>query len=330
MIVYPEDKPVIRNLHTFYVNSANLLQYYQQQVGTGCIHFHGTKAQGVLFFTPHTVVNSHFSDDNLDIEGQAAAERLLQMGPSDDMQIHVFEIPADQHEFWSQMQSAKAIYTNLSNEFTDLMKLLKKMAGEQLNGYIDVNLPTDGEQGRIFLIDGKFAGVTYSGSNGRLLTGKNDLETLVRKTNQAEGSFNVYSIASAAEPTEASSPPEAAPGNNLEALGQLLLLFETIVREAKNAKGDFHTCLKKKFVQNVDQFSFLDPFAGEFEYQNGTITFTGKADDAMLAKGVITALLDLSEEMDLVTLLPAKLSAWQQKYGDKLKQWGLNDHFPTA
>jgi hypothetical protein len=330
MVVFPEDKPVIRGLQACYVDSAKLVQYYQQQVGSGCIHFQTANGEGVLFFGPDAVVNSHFSDGNLDLDGQAAADRLFQPGPSEDMQIHVYEIPADQHAFWSQMQSAKAIYSNLSTEFTDLVKLLKKMAGEHLSGYIDVNLPTAGEQGRIFLIDGKFVGGSYSGSNGRLLPGKSELEVLIRKANQTEGSFNVYSIGTPAEQVNATSSPVSSPGDNLKPLEQLLSLFETMVREAKDIKCDFQTCLKKKFVQHVDQFAFLDPFAGEFDYQNGVVSFTGKVDDALLAKGIITALLGLSEDLGLKELLPVKLSAWQQQYRSELKQWGVTDDFPTV
>lgn len=330
MVVFPEDKPVIQNIYASYVDMAKLVACYQQQIEAGCVHLQAAQAEGVLFFNRHGIVNSRFRDQNRELEGQAAADQLLQ--PSGDMQIHVYEISAEQQAFWSQMQSAAAIYTNLSTEFTDLAKLLKKMAVEKLTGYIDVNLAQPAEQGRIFLVEGKFIGGTYGWSSGRLQPGKEDLETLIRKAAQAEGTFNVFSIASKAPQgeTAAESAPGLPPTNDLVALAQLLAMFEQMVSESKTAKGDFQTHLKKKFVQNVDRYAFLDPFAAEFDYHDGAISFNGNADESQLAAGVVTALAALADELDLNRLLPPRLKAWRERFGDQFEQWGLAGYFPAA
>ena len=330
MVVFPEDKPVIQNIHASYVDMAKLVTYYQQQIEAGCVHLQAAQADGVLFFNKHGIVNSRFRDQNRELDGREAEDQLLQ--PSGDMQIHVYEIAAEQQTFWSQMQSAVAIYANLSTEFTDLAKLLKKMAVEKLTGYIDVNLVQPGEQGRIFLVEGKFIGGTYAWSSGRLLPGKQDLETLIRKAAQAEGTFNVFSIASNAPPSETEDTPVqgSLPADGLDALTKLLALFEQTVSESKTAKGDFQTHLKKKFVQNVDRYSFLDPFAAEFDYHDGAITINGNIDEAQLAEGVITALAALADELDLSRLLPPHLKSWRERFGDKFEKWGLAGFFPAA
>jgi hypothetical protein len=330
MVVFPEDKPVIRNIHASYVDMAKLVAYYQQQMDSGCIHLQAAHAEGVLFFNRQGIVNSHFSDQGRQLDGQAAQDQVMQ--PSGDTQIHVYDIPAEQQAFWSQMQSAVAIHTNLSTEFTDLVKLLKKMAVEKLTGYIDVKLAQPGDEGRIFLVEGKFIGGTYTWSTGRLLPGKEDLESLIRKTAQAEGTFNVFSIASSAPSakTEEVPAPPPPPVGDLEALAQLLALFEQMVSESRSTKGDFQTHLKKKFVQNVDRYAFLDPFAAEFDYHDGAITFNGNVEEAQLAEGVLTALAALADDLDLRRLVPPRLKAWQENFEDKFSRWGLAGYFPVA
>ena len=101
-----------------------------------------------------------------------------------------------------------------------------------------------------------------------------------------------------------------------------------MVSESKAVKGDFQTCLKKKFVQHVDRYSFLDPFAAEFDYHDGAIDFNGKAEEAQLAEGVLTALASLAKELDLTPLLPEKVKPWKKRFADKYNQWRLADYFP--
>ena len=330
MVVFPEDKPVIQNMHASYVDMAKLVAYYQQQIEAGCVYLQTDQADGVLFFNQHGIINSRYKDQHRELDGKAAEDQLLQ--PSGDMQIHVYEIAAEQQTLWSQMQSAVAIYANLSTEFTDLAKLLKKMAVEMLTGYIEVNLVQPGEQGRIFLVEGKFIGGTYAWSSGRLLPGKEDLENLIRKAAQAEGTFNVFSIASNASQRETKDTPApgSAPAAGLEALSQLLAQFEQMAAESKIAKGDFQTQLKKQFVQNVERYAFLDPFTAEFEYHDGSVVFIGNTEEAQLAEGVLTALAALANELDLNRLLPPRLKAWRERFGDKFEQWGLAGYFPAA
>ncbi len=330
MVVFPEDKPVIRNIHASYVDMAKLVAYYQQHMDSGCIHLQAAKAEGILFFNHQGVVNSHYSDDSRNLDGKAAQDWLLQPPASGDMHIHVYEIPAEQQAFWSQMQSAVAIYSNLSTDFTDLVKLLRKMAVEKLTGYIDVILAQPGEQGRIFLVDGKFIGGSYDWATSRLLPGKEDLEVLIRKTAQVEGTFNVFSIAQPAREADGATPSASQSADDQEALAQLLSLFEQMVSECKTAKGDFQTYLKKKFVENVDRYAFLDPFTAEFDYHDGAISFSGNVDDALLAEGIVAALAGLTDDLNLNELLPPRLKAWKKRFGDNFKQWALADYFPSA
>lgn len=62
--------------------------------------------------------------------------------------------------------------------------------------------------------------------------------------------------------------------------------METVIKANKRIKGDFETLLNKKFVDKVDQYDFLDPFAAEFRYVNGEVIFTGKAIQKELVKEI--------------------------------------------
>jgi hypothetical protein len=107
------------------------------------------------------------------------------------------------------------------------------------------------------------------------------------------------------------------------ALEELLGLFEAVVSSAKTSKGEFHTILKKRFLELAETYHFLDPFRGEFEYSNRKIKFTGKASDEDLMKGILAAVRGLADDLGLATQFQTKSAAWFQKYGAKLNDFGI-------
>ena len=106
-------------------------------------------------------------------------------------------------------------------------------------------------------------------------------------------------------------------------LEELLVIFERTVRDNKRVKADFNKSLKKKFMEKADKYSFLDPFAAEFEYSNQKISYRGTAKDEVLAKGIIESIKELANELNTVDQLYEYLVPWTEKYSQKLKGFGV-------
>lgn len=323
MFVFPEDKPVIRGIHSVYVDMPRLIQHYQQEVPSGCIRFQGQKAKGLLFFKNQSMIDGLFKQDDQLISGPKAVNNLLQACADTQFSIDVLEITPEQMPFWAGVQAAEAIHSNLSTEFTDLKKLLKKLSGEKLTGYIEVRIDEKDETGRIFLIGGKFIGGTYSWTHHRLSRSKEGLEKLVGQTKTAEGLFTVYKVVKS-DPSDQSEPQEPKPAQSeagLKALETLMQTAESIVADDKKAKRDFQTLIKKKFVQFVDKYAFLDPFAAEFDYRNGKITYSGTADEKSLAIGVLASLQSVMDDCGLSQPFLEKLSTWKDQHDAQAQAW---------
>ena len=103
----------------------------------------------------------------------------------------------------------------------------------------------------------------------------------------------------------------------------LLLIFERIVRGNKKIKADFDTLLKRKFVDNVDKYDFLDPFAAEFQYAKGKVKFTGKANEQQLTKGVVESVYELAEDLGMLSQLQNDLLPWAEKYQPEIEKFNL-------
>ena len=58
-------------------------------------------------------------------------------------------------------------------------------------------------------------------------------------------------------------------------LQEVLSQAEKLVDGASRIKGLFLKVFKESLLEKSEEFTFLDPFAGEFEYREGAIQFTG-------------------------------------------------------
>ena len=93
---------------------------------------------------------------------------------------------------------------------------------------------------------------------------------------------------------------------------ELLKIFEETVFEKKKIKADFSKLLKKIFVENAEKYAFLDPFAGEFEYANRQIKFSGSATDQELINAIANSLRQLAQELGLIPQFLENSADWSE------------------
>ncbi|MFO7784680.1 MAG: hypothetical protein ACQET7_13740 [Thermodesulfobacteriota bacterium] len=327
MIIVPKEKPVIQGLNTYYLNVGRLIEHCQGELGCGGIHFHSASGEGVIFFDKDDILNGLYQgkDGNL-LKGNEAVEKLLATVDEFNFTVNVYSIEPEKAYFWANIPSAEAIHRDLSTEFTDLDGLIKKMASEKLTGYIEVSIKDGEENGLIFFIDGRIIGGSYSWTQGELNGSQESRNELVEKTKQLGGLFHVSRIsASKAASSPKTAPDTDASGDDVIApLQELLELFERTVRAGRFYKGDFNTALKRKFVEKADAYSFLDPFAGDFEYADSTIRFRGEASPAELMSGVTESVKELARELGAWSRFSRDMGPWADKYRGLMSRYGIS------
>ena len=325
MVVIPKQQPVLENLNIYYLDIRKLLEHFQGEIGSGGIYFKSHKAEGVIFFDQDHLVSGFFQDKEVTISGTEAVEHLLAAGNEYDFTVTIYQIEPEEVYYWASIPTAEKIYKDLSTEFTDLEGLIKKMGAEKLTGYIDVTISKGNENGLIFLINGKIMGGAYSWGNGTPSPSKKNQELLIQKTKELGGNFNVCRIS--LKNTRSDDQPVAEEVIQSETaivmLEALLGIFEKVIRE-KNKKADFQKLLKQKFVENADRFTFLDPFAGEFEYAEQKITFSGRVTNRDLVDGVVTAVKEMARELGMQSALIDDLDLWTKEFADELAKYDVS------
>ena len=326
MVVIPRQQPVLENLNIYYLDVRKLLEHFQGEIGSGGIHFKSHAAEGVIFFDQDQLVSGFFQDKEISISGNDAVERLLAAGDEYNFSVNIYKIGPEEVYFWASIPTAEKIYKNLSTEFTDIEGLIKKMSAEKMTGYIDVTIGNGKEKGLIFLINGKIMGGSYSWGNGAPSPSKENQDLLILKTKELGGTFNVCRIAIKNAQTD--NQPIALEPNKPQAaiamMAELLSIFETLVGRKSKKRADFQKLLKQKFVENAERFSFLDPFAGEFEYAEKKIALSGRVSDQDLVDGVFTVVNEMARDLGLQPALIENLDAWSQKYADELAVYDVS------
>jgi hypothetical protein len=148
---------------------------------------------------------------------------------------------------------------------------------------------------------------------------------LIRKTKETPATFTVCRIplskmqAEGQGRTSFSRPSGAVLGM----LEELMVIFEKTVISRKKMRTDFTKILKKKFVENAEKYAFLDPFAGEFEYANRKIDFSGAASDKELTDGVINSIRELAQELGMLPQLLDTCTEWSDKYAKQLEKFSV-------
>ena len=323
MIVIPKEKPVLENLNSYYLDPHKLCEHFQGEIGSGCIYFKSSAAEGIVFFDKDDILNGEFQEKGVEMTGKRAVKAIFDQGRQKNFSVNIYKIEAEKVYFWASIPTAKKIYSDLSTEFTDLEGLIKKMGSEKLTGCIDASIGDGNAGGILFFNNGVPAGGSYSWTEGKADDSRESMELLINKTKEFGGLFHVSRIPAPGKSNAAAMPmPAEKPFDIIPALEEFLDTFETCASSGRKSKTGFIPLLKKKFVEKADKYPFLDPFAAEFEYSDKKIHFYGSADKNTLATGLLECCRELAAEIDVIDHLRKELAPWLSRYARRFRGWG--------
>lgn len=338
MIVIPKETPVITDLNSYYLKIDKLFEHYQGVIDAGCMFFKSPSSEGVVFFDEEHLINGVYQTKKTVINGEKAIDLLMGEADINNFLITIFEIIPERITFWANLTNAEDLYKDLSTEFTDLESLIKKMSAEKLTGFIEVNFG-EADTGIMFFLNGELIGSSSSEKKGELMREQEFHQTLIDKSRDKTAMLNVKKVTleqivenykAKPEPVEDKQKPfeldqvaveetkQDEPLRIIEMLQQLMFIYEKFISGNKKINDDFDTILKRKFMQKLDKFDFLDPFAAEFEYSNGKIEYSGTESDEVIADGLIECITEISEENNMQKWLSKHLLPWKEKYSNEI------------
>jgi hypothetical protein len=184
---------------------------------------------------------------------------------------------------------SRPVHENLDTAYVNLAALLRYLQQREFLGRVHVEL--DEYTADVFLNAGEQPRVRETDHTTRRQSeGEAALQRLLVRSQQPGGLVSVYEKnteetnvedSPALPPVPVESPAESAGGSVEEREWSELMslsgeLIGTIERAALSAGADFASIFRSVRLEMADDYSFLDPAAGRFDYSNGVVQFRGQ------------------------------------------------------
>ncbi len=330
-MIFPKGEVVHKNLSTTYTNLSALLDTLKLEGFCGTIEMDFPEARGFLFIDSGKIINGEIrtGKDSGRVIGQEAARALLAFSKQKDGVLSIYRLPPEQVALIANNLNSEVLFKNLSTHFIHLDQFLQKMKEERHTGFIEVMTKEHHPMGVLFIEGGEPVEMFTTPKTGHSIFGHMSIPIFIENATKQGAFFNVYGkkglppqVKEIATGKEESVPVEGeggVPAEREEGFKEILLLFQEFLSNAErlvdtlSSGGTFKKGFKKALIEKSEEFGFLDPFAGEFEYMNGTIRFTGEAGKEDFARGIIesfrSALTHFEEKLPKEKMVSLKLKA---------------------
>ena len=335
-MMFPKDRTVYANLNTSFTDFDELMLDLRGKRITGYVVVSFKAYDGVLFVEAGETIAALEQEGDSRSTGEDAAARVTTRAHEKGGSVNVFTLAPEILRLLVRVVDAEPLYRDLTSSFTSLDRLIAKLEEDRLSGYIEVVLNDARGGAVIFFENGRVLECVFSAENQNV-TGPEVVSTVIHATGSIGGSFNVYRVpAPAAAPVPATAE-EGTAANAVEAEVDPLAVWSEIVSTVESVvdglskPGRFATTFKEVLVGRAPNYPFLDPFAAEFAYHDGKVTFDGPV-PRDFNKGLGDCLSDSISRLafqlkraDLETRIRARLTDLGERYSAVIEKFQISD-----
>jgi hypothetical protein len=364
-MMFPKGEIRHQNLLTAYTDVSALLSALKSEGFSGIVEIEFPEKGGAIFIDSGEILNAEIKgkgDEERRI-GQEAIQAFLSFSSQKNGVLHVYQLPPEQVALVTSHIQYEVLFKELSTDYTRLDRLLLKLKEDKHDGFIEVLTKEKKALGVLFVEGGDLVEMFTLPESGPSVFGRKSIPAFVESVSKQGGAILNVCKSWNKSPRREKPVPESKPVSEgkpvlesktilenkplaggkerlkeiIPILQETLSIVERLV-DGASRNGTFIGTFKKCLIEKAEAFSFLDPFAGEFEYQDGTIRFSGEAGEKEFAKGILeclsTTLMLLEKELPKNKMLSLKLgaeirSAWEP-HSDTLRRLGLAEVFSSS
>lgn len=352
-MISPRGEAVHKNLSTAYTDVPALLDTLKLGGFSGTIEIDYPEMRGFFLIDSGDVVNGEVRKEGNPerITGPEAVQALHSVSQQKDGILSIYRLAPEQVAIISNNLHHALLFESLSTKFVQVDQFLLKLKEEDLTGFIEVLDQERHPLGVLFLDGGEPIEMFSTPKTGPPVFGRRSIPSFIDTSFRQGAFFNVYGRKD--EPPRDQedlkedelllAPKEREPGRSAEGFEERLALLQEFLSGAEKlvdglfSEGTFRAAFKKASVDQAEAFGFLDPFAGEFDYHHGTISFKGEAGGEEFVKGVAecfrTALAHLEAAFPREKMVSLKLKAgiesFIENHEEQLKRFGAKETFQS-
>jgi hypothetical protein len=243
----------------------------------------------------------------------------VENGSACNFRISVFRLSARAVYYWASIPAAESSGRELSAEAVDLDGLIERLVSERVSGYVAA---TDGQrEAAIFFDQGRIIGGAYPWSGGDFSHEPAHPEQFVLWCKERKALCRVARIPRSL--VKGGETPAGSEADTLTMLEELIGLAEEVLT-VKRVQPGFDRRLKQKFLAKAERFPFLDPFAGEFEFFDRKIRFSGDTPHRELVEALTETVTELAAEAGVEDVFRERLAGWSERHGRHLLRLGVS------
>ena len=317
-MIIPKGEVRHQNLLTTYTDLSALLSTLELEGFSGIIEIDFPDHKGAVFIDSGRIINGEAKtgDGSKRTVGPEAVQSLLSLSKQKEGVLNIYRLLPEQVAIVASNLHHEILFKDLSTDFTRLDRLLLKLKEEKHSGFIEILTKDHRAVGVLFLQEGEPADMFTTPASGPSIFGRKSIHTFVENAIKEGAIFNVYrgTNKNVRKEITAGRGPE-----HQEDEKELILILQEVLSRAEklvdglSQKGRFLRAFKKSLLGKVDAYPFLDPFSGEFNYEDGSIRLAGEVPREDFINGIgqclHDALSDLEEELPKNKMLSLKWKA---------------------
>jgi hypothetical protein len=302
-MIFPKGKVKHQDLLTSFTDLSALLSNLKSESFNGTIEIEFPENKGTLFIDTGEVINAEVKveGNSNQMIGPEAIQYLLSLSGQKDGILNVYQFLPEHVAILASNLRHEILFKELSTDFARFDRLLLKLKEEKHHGFIEVFTKNHKVMGVLFLQEGEPTEMFTTSESGPSVFGRKSIPTFVENAVKEGAILNVYRTLGKNSKAEKSVTEKA------ENLQDVLLIYQKVLSKVEDwvdgisQKGKFLWAFKQSLLEKSEKYPFLDPFGGEFEYQEKIIQFTGDTSEEDFAKGMIeclrSALFQLAKEL---------------------------------
>lgn len=314
-MILPKGEVIYENLNTSFTNFGELLSNLKVNQTTGYVLVSFWEYEGVFFLDSGNIISAIEEYKNSRKIGQDAVNGLLSKAKQKDGMISVYKLSPDLVTILAGAIKSEIVYKELTSDFTNLEKLIEKLKIEQHTGYIEI-LTNDKQSTAIVFIQAGEPIESILATEDKVTSNAGIHPEIYKLVNVNGAVFNVYKAGLSINSSDICYSFD---------ISQLLDFWGVVIAaiESKFEPEKFNQLFRTVLIDKADEYPYLDPFADEFNYANGKITFEGSI-STNFSQGIAEVVNDLIIQISDTTILD-EIETIKKAHSETIKKFVLDD-----
>jgi len=308
-MLIPQEHPYLQGLNSYYLVIDKFVEHLQGEIGPGCLYLRAPDQEILLYFDEYEFQRGVVQEQGKRAQVSPSLANVLEALTQRTYQVTVFQLDPNAIFFWSQMPPFQRAKTELKSSDVRMADLVVRLKQKKFSGFIHVRFDEKKTGAIIFFHQGERVGGSYFWSTGGLDPSDESYLRLLQELKSTPATFAVgHFLAEEGQAKENESNQEGEQetdaGSQEEepvyfssldtALEEFLEHYVQVVQ--KKTKLDPVVLLKQQFIARMEDYPFLDPFQGLFEFTEGRITFIDEAPKIKIADAIVACAWDVVRE----------------------------------